>query len=142
MNWTLLCLSTFAVLLGNGIIALIRYDPNPIKGNEVQSLIQPYYPSQYYSMADIEAEQPTLTIQTIIREEVKNRITGHTETKPVLWFYEGNKGLVLSWDQCEQLEYLFGLNPRIYKGKRVQLKLESVQGLSTIRIHYTGEDER
>ncbi len=107
--------------------------------NSKKTLTQQYYSSPYYSVGDIlDSKEPTLTIKSITSEEIYNRTTGRMEDKPVLWFKGGGKGFVLSKDHCEQLEQLFGLDPRSYKGKRVQLKLQHVRGMSTISIHDLG----
>ena len=102
--------------------------------SQPQSLTEKYYPSLYFSVADVEFDNPTLTISSITAEEMNNRTTGRTETKPVLWFEESDKGLVLSRGRCEQLEKLFGKDPRSCKEGRVLLKLEQVRGMSTISI--------
>ena len=121
-----LFISVLSVLVGDKIREDLR------EGDPIKPLAQHYYRSPYYSVADIKYAPPTLTIKSITYEKENNRTTGNTQTIPVLWFKEGGKGLVLSKYHCEQLEQLFGLDPRTYKGRRVQLK---VQGINTISIH-------
>lgn len=77
------------------------------------------FPSKYLKASDAEPSL-TLTITKITQETMKNR-DGKDETKPVLYFNEQEKGMVLNKTNARTLEKMFGSETEQWLNERVVL---------------------
>jgi hypothetical protein len=77
------------------------------------------FPSKYLKASDADPAL-TVTIQRIVQETMKNR-DGKEETKPVIFFVEHEKGMVLNRTNAKTLEDLFGTDTDNWISERVVL---------------------
>lgn len=77
------------------------------------------FPSPYLAATDVEAK-PVVTIKTITKKTMKNR-DGEDEVKPVIFFNEMEKGMVLNKTNAEIIASLYGNTLEDWTGERVQL---------------------
>jgi hypothetical protein len=87
------------------------------------------FPSKYFKASDLNGEQPTLNIDTVVREEVGKE----NELKLVVYFQGRQKGLVMNKTNSHALANRFGDETDHWIGKSVQLYSEPVffQGRTT-----------
>jgi hypothetical protein len=81
--------------------------------------INTLFPSRYLKVGDFSTPK-TLTIGPVIKEKMRDSDGVETE-KPVLYFVEFSKGLVLNRTNGDTLAKLFGDESDDWKGKRVSL---------------------
>jgi hypothetical protein len=77
------------------------------------------FPSPYLAASDVES-RPVVTIKTLTRKSMKNR-EGEEEVKPVLFFNEFEKGMVLNKTNADIIGSLLGSTIEDWYGERVQL---------------------
>ena len=67
------------------------------------------FPSNYIRVCDLEGRgDVTVTIRQLQLDEVHNPDTNEKETKPVLYFTKGTKGLILNVTNAETIAQLYG----------------------------------
>lgn len=74
----------------------------------------------YLKAEHLRGRKPTVTIREIVLEET--HANGRAEEKPVAYFAEGKRGLILSPTNQRTLRALFGDDVAASIGKRVQLE--------------------
>lgn len=89
------------------------------------------FPSKYLRAADVEENQ-VFTIKSIDMEVLKNKDTQKDETKPILYFEETEKGIVLNKTNKNTLEQLYGTVIADLIGKRVILHTPDVEGFGKV----------
>lgn len=77
------------------------------------------FPSPYLKASDV-AHEPVVTIAKIEREKMKNK-EGKEEAKPVIYFREYEKGVVLNRTNANVIESLYGSEVDEWVGSRIQL---------------------
>lgn len=77
------------------------------------------FPSPYLAAGDVETK-PVVTIKAINKKTMKNR-DGEDELKPVIFFNELEKGMVLNKTNAEIIASLYGATLEDWTGERVQL---------------------
>jgi hypothetical protein len=98
------------------------------------------FPSKYLKAAD--ATPPlTLTIQRVSWEKMKDQ-EGNEEDKPVIWFNEQEKGMVLNRTNANTLTALFGSETNAWSGQRVVLGTEIVTAFGATKpaLRFKNED--
>ena len=88
------------------------------------------FPSNYLKAADI-AHEPVLTIKEVQREKMKNR-DGEEESKPVLYFVEMEKGIVLNRTNSDTIASLYGNVIEEWVGRRVQLFAPMIESFGKV----------
>jgi hypothetical protein len=87
------------------------------------------FPSKYLKAEDVEDEHPTVTITHITREEVgKER-----DRKPVIFFKEFDKGVVLNKTNATNISKMYGSDTDNWPGKTVVL--------GTAMVDFNGESK-
>ena len=84
--------------------------------------INDYFPSKYLKASDLKGREPVLTIKGVIREEVGQK----REMKPILYFKEAQKGLVLNKTNAGRVTQIAG-SGIIDEWKGVQVKLYATE---------------
>jgi hypothetical protein len=82
------------------------------------------FPSKFLKAADA-TPALTLTIARVSQEIMKNQ-EGEEEVKPVIWFLEQEKGMVLNRTNANTLTALFGSKVETWTNQRVVLGTEIV----------------
>lgn len=77
------------------------------------------FPSKYLKADDLEDRDHIVTIKTVKLEELGQG--DETETKPVLYFQEMDKGVVLNQTNWNTIESLYGPESDDWAGKRITL---------------------
>jgi len=83
------------------------------------------FPSKYLKAADLD-EDVELTIRSVVLEELKGE-HGEAEQKPICYFQEGEKGLLLNKTNWNTLAQLFGDESDDWPGKTITLTVMDVQ---------------
>lgn len=79
------------------------------------------YPSKYVGSDDLGGSDVTVTIKELKLELLKDR-SGQQQAKPVLYFSNAKKGLVVNKTNLKQLQSILGSkNSRDWTGKRIVL---------------------
>lgn len=81
--------------------------------------IDDLFPSNYLKAADV-AHEPIVTISKVDREKMKSK-EGKEELKPVIYFKEFEKGVVLNRTNATIIETLYGRDIDEWINARVQL---------------------
>jgi hypothetical protein len=82
------------------------------------------FPGDYFKAAELAGKKPMpVTITTVEKAEMNDG-----KTKPVLYFAEDERGLVLNKGNRDVLVERFGRDPRGWKGKKVTLVSRKVNG--------------
>lgn len=84
------------------------------------------FPSNYLKASDIKNE-PIVTISKIERQKMKNN-DGEEEVKPVIFFQEYEKGVVLNRTNANTISAMYGDELDDWIGKRIQLHTPDVEG--------------
>ena len=83
------------------------------------------FPSNYIRACDLEGRgDVTVTIRELHLDEVHNPDTNGKETKPVLYFTKGTKGLILNVTNAETIAQLYGDDTDGWAGQRIALFLQ------------------
>ena len=83
------------------------------------------FPSNYIRACDLEGRgDVTVTIRELHLDSVHNPDTNEKETKPVLYFTKGTKGLILNVTNAETIAQLYGDNTDGWAGQRIALFLQ------------------
>ena len=83
------------------------------------------FPSNYIRACDLEGRgDVTVTIRELHLDEVHNPETNEKETKPVLYFTKGTKGLILNVTNAETIAQLYGDDTDGWTGQRIALFLQ------------------
>lgn len=77
------------------------------------------FPSPYLTAADVK-NKPVVTIKSFSKKTMKNK-QGEEEVKPVLFFNEFEKGMVLNKTNANAIAKLHGKNLEDWIGERIQL---------------------
>lgn len=86
--------------------------------------INDLFPSRYLKSADIGEQDLVLTIKAVEVEDMVN--DNGTERKPVLYFREVSKGLVLNRTNADVISQLYGPAIDSWPGKQIMLYLTEV----------------
>lgn len=78
------------------------------------------FPSKYISAGDLNGKTVRVTISGIKFEKMKNR-SGAEEQKPVLFFKEAKKGLVLNKTNSDRIAHVYGWETGSWTGKILEL---------------------
>lgn len=81
--------------------------------------INDLFPSPYLTAADVESK-PIWTVKGFTKKTMKNR-DGEDEVKPVLFFNEADKGMVLNKTNADIISSLYGSTIEDWINERVQL---------------------
>lgn len=82
--------------------------------------INDLFPSPYLAASDVE-HSPTVTVKAFQKKTMKNR-DGDDEVKPVIYFNEFDKGMVLNKTNADIIASLYGNVLENWVGERVQLQ--------------------
>lgn len=83
--------------------------------------------SKFYRGRDLEGRPPiTLTIAEVTEEIMGRSASAHgvPDTKAILWFREGLKGISLNKGKVALLEYAFGPESDLWVGKKIRLSYD------------------
>ena len=83
------------------------------------------FPSKYHKAGDV-AHEPVVTIGHIEKERMKNH-DDEEEIKPVLFFAELEKGMVLNRTNSDTISSMYGNVIEEWAGKRIQLFAPEVE---------------
>ena len=83
------------------------------------------FPSKYISADDLEGEDRVVSISKISIERMKTK-EGGEEEKPVIWFRNVDKGMVLNRTNADRITAQHGDETDNWVGKQVTLTTESV----------------
>jgi hypothetical protein len=89
------------------------------------------FPSKYLKASDAESG-PIVTMKNCTWETLKNR-DEEDEEKPVLYFEEYEKGLVLNRTNAKTIQNLYGDDTAEWAGKRVQLTAVDVDAFGQVQ---------
>jgi hypothetical protein len=94
--------------------------------------ISDVFPSRYVTAADLDGKSFTLTIKSVTLEEM---ITHDNKmvTKPVLWFAQAAKGMVLNVTNAKILAHLFGDDTDFWPGQRVTIYPTRVKAFGSMQ---------
>lgn len=87
--------------------------------------INDLFPSPYIAAADVE-NKPVVTIKQFTKKTMKNR-DGEDEVKPVIYFNELEKGMVLNKTNADIIASLYGGVLEEWIGERIQLHAVMVE---------------
>lgn len=87
--------------------------------------IQPYSEG-YMKASDLQKPDGTygtfqLQIKDVTRDELKDRTTGQSQRKYVLWFSNAQKGMVLNTGNLDKMMEFFGRNGDAWIGHRIEV---------------------
>jgi hypothetical protein len=89
------------------------------------------FPSKYLKAADAENDL-TLTIARVTKEKMKNN-DGEEEVKPIVYFVEHEKGMVLNRTNANTLTDLFGEQIEAWTGQKIVLASVDVDAFGKIQ---------
>jgi hypothetical protein len=89
------------------------------------------FPSKYLKAADADPDL-TLTIARIAKEKMQNQ-DGEEEVKPVIYFVESEKGMVLNKTNANVLTGMFGDTIEAWTGQRITLASVDVDAFGKIQ---------
>ena len=78
------------------------------------------FPSKYVRAEDLKGKEVTLAIREVVIEEMENR-EGETERKPVLYFANAKKGMVLNKTNWGAISSLYGDESDNWTGLEITL---------------------
>ena len=82
------------------------------------------YPSKYLKAADLDGQDRTVNIRACVQEELGQG--AEMETKPVLYFDGGQKGLVLNKTNAQAIAEDFGDDTEAWTGREIVLFIQKV----------------
>ncbi len=82
--------------------------------------INDMFPSNYLKADDLSEGDLTLQIKEVKPEKMKDR-DGEEESKPVLYFTEQPKGLILNKTNAKAISELYGTDYTLWVGKKITL---------------------
>ena len=96
------------------------------------------YPSKYLKAADLDGQDRAVSIRACIQEELGQG--AEMETKPVLYFDGGQKGLVLNKTNAQAIADDYGDDTEAWAGREIVLFIQKVtfQGKLTPAIRVAG----
>lgn len=100
------------------------------------------FPSKYLKAADA-TPALALTIARVVWEKMKDK-DGNEEDKPVMFFYEQEKGMVLNRTNANTVTHLYGSDVDKWTGQRVVLGTEVVTafGESKPALRFKNEEAK
>lgn len=81
--------------------------------------VRDLFPSKYICADDLKGKDRVLTIADVVKEEMYDRKERREVLKPVVYFAEAKKGLVLNITTARIVEKLHGKTIDDWKGKRI-----------------------
>lgn len=81
---------------------------------------------KYIAGDSLVGKSVSMTIDRVVMEEIEGQ-GGKKEDKPVLYFAESKKGMVLNKTNAKRIGKLFGAETDDWKGKAIELYAESVK---------------
>lgn len=85
------------------------------------------FPSDYLKSDDVSGMGETYTIDDLTIEEFKDPKTQEVDKKPVLWFKEIKKGLILNKTNWSRIATTLGDESDTWTDKTLNLRLEAVE---------------
>ncbi len=82
------------------------------------------YPSKYLKAADLDGQDRAVSIRACIQEELGQG--AEMETKPVLYFDGGHKGLVLNKTNAQAIADDYGDDTEAWAGREIVLFIQKV----------------
>ena len=82
------------------------------------------YPSKYLKAADLDGQDRAVSIRACIQEELGQGV--EMETKPVLYFDGGQKGLVLNKTNAQAIADDYGDDTEAWAGREIVLFIQKV----------------
>jgi hypothetical protein len=98
------------------------------------------FPSKYLKAVDV-AHEPIVTINRVIKEKLKNN-EGVEEFKPILYFGELEKGIVLNKTNANIIKELYGEVIEEWVGKRIQLCSRMVEAFGESQAAIRVKEEK
>lgn len=83
--------------------------------------ISEIFPRKYATGEDLKGQPFTLTIRTVTMEEMHPQPGSPAEHKPVIYFAETQKGIILSPTLARQIQAIHGDETDTWNGKRVTI---------------------
>ena len=97
------------------------------------------FPSQYLKAADLNNRTIKLKIDKVVFEEIGQ----NKDSKPVMYFADAKKGLVLNKTNAEQIGSMYGQHLEGWSGKEIELFSQMVpfqgQSVAAIRVRAAAE---
>ena len=87
-------------------------------------IISEAYPSKYLKAADLDGQDRTVTVRACVQEELGQG--AEMETKPVLYFDGGHKGLVLNKTNATAIVEDYGDDTEAWAGREIVLFIQKV----------------
>lgn len=84
------------------------------------------FPSEYLSAVEFRGKEYTLTIKSVSKEDLQMK-GGKKEKKPVVFFMETPKKLVLNKTNADSIASMYGTDALQWKGRRVTFYPTKVQ---------------
>lgn len=84
------------------------------------------FPSEYLAAVEFKGRDVTLTIKSVSKEDLQMK-GGKKERKPVIFFVETPKKLVLNKTNADSIASMYGTDALLWKGKRVTFYPTKVQ---------------
>ena len=101
-----------------------KFDHLPI-GEPLSGSMEDIFPWRWWRVTDIESsEEVLLTIAHVTIEQTFNRGTNMKERKPILWFRESEKGLIVNVTIANKMAEMFGKHIPAYSDRRIILHVE------------------
>lgn len=85
------------------------------------------FPSDYIKVEDVSGKGEEYTIRAVNVREFTDPATQEIESKPVVWFHDTKKGLILNKTNWERIAAEHGDESDNWSGKVITLHLEKVQ---------------
>lgn len=100
---------------------------NPIiKPKATDMKLRDAYPSKYLASEDLGDNEVTVKIKAVRMEPLRDRNTGEMVDKPILYFFNKEKGMVLNPTNWKRLELAFGTDETDeYIGKTVVVYVDA-----------------
>lgn len=89
------------------------------------------FPTRFIAAADLNGKAFTLTIRSITLEDMQSH-DNKTVTKPVAWFTNAAKGLVLNRTNCMTVAELYGPETDLWAGKAITIYATKVRAFGKL----------
>lgn len=103
--------------------------------------IRSAYPHKYLKAADLVGQDVPVTIREVVLEQVDE--DNPHEERPVCYFHEGSKGLVLNKTNGEMIAQMHGYETDLWRGKPITLYPDKTpfkgEVVDCIRVRYLGQ---
>ncbi len=97
----------------------------------VEMKVNDLFPTRFVAAADLQGRSFTLTIRSVTLEDMQSH-DNQTVTKPVAWFTNAAKGLVLNRTNCMTIADLYGMETDDWVGKSIIIYATKVRSFGKI----------